>query len=102
MVASCRLPFGNPNLKIFLLAIIRLRFGFRAGTGLSPFDVNPIAFEIRAAIHAHLGDFAGAQKDQARAVGMAKKLHWNTAPQEARVADYKANKAWTGDLFAFY
>ena len=27
MVASCRLPFGNPNRKMFFLAIIGLRFG---------------------------------------------------------------------------
>ena len=73
-----------------------------AGPGFGSYDANPVAFEIRAAIHAALGDFAGAQKDQARAVGMAKKFHWNTAPQEARLEVYKANKAWTGDLFAFY
>jgi TPR repeat protein len=73
-----------------------------AESGFSSYEMSPIAFEIRAAIHAALNDFAGAQKDQARAVNMAKKLRWNTAPQQARLEVYKANKAWTGDLFAFY
>jgi len=70
--------------------------------GLESYEVNPIAFEIRAAAHANLGDFAEAQKNQTKAVGMAKSLGWDTAPQKARLAGYKANQAWTGDLFAFY
>jgi tetratricopeptide (TPR) repeat protein len=70
--------------------------------GLESYDVNPIAFEIRAAAHANLGNFAEAQKNQTKAVGMAKNLGWDTVPQKARLAGYKANQAWTGDLFAFY
>jgi TPR repeat protein len=70
--------------------------------GLATYDENPVAFEIRAAALANLGDFDGAQKNQAKAVEMAKGLRWNTAPQKARLDGYRANQAWTGDLFAFY
>jgi TPR repeat protein len=69
--------------------------------GLGPYDENPIAFEIRAAAQANLGDFAGARTNQAKAVGMAKRLRWDTTPQKARLARYEASQAWTGDLFAF-
>ena len=70
--------------------------------GLGSFEVNPIAYEIRAAAQANLGDFAGAQKNQTKAVGMAKGLGWDTRPQKARLAGYNSNQSWTGDLFAFY
>jgi TPR repeat protein len=66
------------------------------------YEMNPIWYEIRAAAQAAQGDFEKAVKDQAKAVGMARRLGWNTVPQNARLADYKAGKAWTGDLFAFY
>ena len=68
----------------------------------SDFGMNPIWFEIRAAAFAGKGDFENAQKDQETAVGKAKRLGWNTAPQQARLAEYKAGKPWNGDLFAFY
>jgi Sel1 repeat len=70
--------------------------------GLESYDVNPIAFEIRAAALANLGDFAGAQRNQTKAVGMAKRLGWDTTPQKARLAAYQANQGWAGDLFALY
>jgi TPR repeat protein len=73
-----------------------------ANEWLHAYDDNPIAYEIRAAAQAHLGDFAGAQKSQGKAIGMARKLRWDTARQQERLAVYQANKAWTGDLFAFY
>ena len=66
------------------------------------FDTNPTWFEIRAAAYAGKGDFEQSQKDQAAAVRLAGKLGWNTAPQKARLAEYSAGKAWSGDLFAFY
>ena len=68
----------------------------------SDFGINPIWSEIRAAAYAMSGNFEEAQKDQTSAVRMAKKLGWNTAPQQARLADYAAKKPWSGDLFAFY
>lgn len=66
------------------------------------FGMNPIWFEIRAAAYAAQGDFEKAKKEQGTAVRTAKRLGWNTAPQEARLADYAASKPWSGDLFAFY
>jgi TPR repeat protein len=66
------------------------------------FGMNPIWFEIRAAAYAGTGDFQKAQEDQTAAVSKAKRLGWNTAPQSARLAEYKAGKSWSGDLFAFY
>ena len=68
----------------------------------SDYGTNPIWFEIRAAAWAMSGDFVKAQKEQDAAVRAAKKLGWNTAPQQGRLADYIAKKSWSGDLFAFY
>jgi TonB family protein len=65
------------------------------------FKLYPVAFEIRAAAQAMLGDFAGAQANQTKALKMAKKLSWDTQGQEARLASYAASKSWTGDLFAY-
>jgi TonB family protein len=64
-------------------------------------DVDPTAFEIRAAANAMLGKFNDAKKDQARALKMATALGWDTVPQQARLRSYEQNTAWTGDLFAF-
>jgi hypothetical protein len=61
----------------------------------------PLAFEIRAAAKAMLGDFAGAQKDQESAVSKAKSFDWDLAPHRERLAAYTAGKAWTGTLFEF-
>ena len=66
------------------------------------YELNPIAWEIRAAAHAHLGEFDEASDLEKRAIRMAKALHWNTAPLEARLAAYQGKKSWTGDLLAFY
>jgi uncharacterized protein len=64
-------------------------------------DDDPTAFEIRAAAYAMQGKFEDAQKDQRKALKMAKDLGWETASQEARLKQYAAGKTWTGDLFAF-
>jgi TPR repeat protein len=64
-------------------------------------DVDPTAFEIRAAANAMIGKFPEAQKDQAKALRMAQKLGWETASVQGRLTAYQANKPWTGDLFAF-
>jgi hypothetical protein len=32
---------------------------------------------------------------------MAQSLGWETASQQARLANYVVSKPWTGDLFAF-
>lgn len=64
-------------------------------------DVDPTAFEIRAAAHAMAGDFKSAQTDQRKALRMAQKLRWEVASQEMRLKNYDAGQTWTGDLFAF-
>ncbi|MGQ0836121.1 MAG: hypothetical protein ACT4O5_14615 [Gammaproteobacteria bacterium] len=59
---------------------------------------DPTAVEIRAAASAAAGDFAAATTDQTRAIELAKKLGWDLAPQEERLARYRANQPWYGDL----
>jgi TPR repeat protein len=64
-------------------------------------DDDPTAFEIRAAANAMLGKYPEALKDQRRALRMAQDLGWETASQQARLANYEGSKPWTGDVFAF-
>lgn len=64
-------------------------------------DQDPTSFEIRAAANATLGIFDKARKDQEKALRMAKALGWDLASLEARLADYQANRPFTGDLFEF-
>ena len=63
-------------------------------------ELDPIAYELRAAANAALGDFEAAKKDQGRAIRMAAKLDWDLAPLKARLAKYESGSAWTGDLLA--
>jgi TonB family protein len=64
-------------------------------------DIDPTAYEIRAAALAMQGNFKEAQADQRKALKMAKKLGWEPASQEMRLNAYEANQSWSGDLFAF-
>ena len=68
---------------------------------MSEMDVDPTAYEIRAAAQAMQGDFKDAQTDQRKALKMARKLGWEVASQETRLKAYEANQSWSGDLFAF-
>ena len=61
-------------------------------------EIDPTAFEIRAAANAMLGDFKAAQSDQERAIRLAAKYGWDLAPQKALLEKYQNNAAWTGDL----
>jgi len=61
-------------------------------------EIDPTAFEIRAAANAMLGDFKTAQSDQERAIRLAAKYGWDLAPQKALLEKYQNNAAWTGDL----
>jgi len=63
-------------------------------------EIDPTAFEIRAAANAMLGDFKAAQSDQDRAIHLAAKYGWDLAPQKGRLETYEKNAAWTGDLLA--
>jgi hypothetical protein len=62
---------------------------------------DPMTFEIRAAARAGSGDFASAIDDQSKALAMAVKLKWSTAAEQQRLAAYKAQKPWFGELEGF-
>jgi hypothetical protein len=64
-------------------------------------DVDPSAFEIRAAAHAMLGHFDEAQNDEKKALALAKKLGWDLKPLEERLTRYTANQSWTGELMIY-
>ena len=65
-----------------------------------PLDGDPQLAEAVAAAQAVNGDFKSALSEQKRAISSAHKLHWNTQYMDARLAEYGAGRAWTGDLFA--
>jgi len=59
---------------------------------------DPSEFEIRAAAHAEAGAFDQAVESERRAIEMARKLHWELAPLNDRLARYQAREAWYGNL----
>ena len=63
-------------------------------------ESDPTAWEIRAAAQAASGNYAEAQKDQKKALSIARRLGWDVAPQQARLDKYARGSAWAGDLFA--
>jgi TPR repeat protein len=71
------------------------------GAVMSAVENDPAAFEIRAAAMSQTGDFAGAVAAQQRAVSRARKMKWDVAPQEARLARYLQNEAWTQRLLVY-
>jgi TPR repeat protein len=103
---------GSPDAAYYLAALLAtgpdatLRDPARAleliEKAKAGYEMNPTWSEIRAAAYAAAGNFDRAQVEQTAAVHAAGKLGWSTAPQKARLAEYKAGKAWSGDLFAFY
>jgi hypothetical protein len=64
-------------------------------TGADPQD-----FEAVAAAGAATGDFAQAIKYQSKALARAHDLYWNTELMEGRLALYRDNKPFSGDLLA--
>jgi tetratricopeptide (TPR) repeat protein len=65
------------------------------------FDFDPTYFEIRAAAYAMLGEFAQAQKEQKQALQKARRLGWDLADPQARLASYAASKPWVGNFFVY-
>jgi len=59
---------------------------------------TPTVYEIRAAAQAALGKFDDAQDSQRKALGMAKKLGWDTGPQKVRLDAYAHQHAWRGNF----
>jgi TPR repeat protein len=64
-------------------------------------DVDPSSFEIRAAAHAMIGEFDEAQRDQKKAMAVAKKLGWDPKPLQERLDRYAARQTWTGELMVY-
>lgn len=64
-------------------------------------DIDPAAFELRAAAQSQLGDFGGAESAQKRALVKARKLHWDSAVQEARLERYRQRQAWTERVLVY-
>jgi tetratricopeptide (TPR) repeat protein len=64
-------------------------------------DVDPAAFEIRAAAQAMLGRFDEAQKDEKKALSLARKLGWDPKPLQERHDRYAANQSWSGELMVY-
>jgi TPR repeat protein len=64
-------------------------------------EQDPSAFEVRAAALSQTGDFKAAVAAQKRALARARKLHWDVAPQEERIALYSKNQPWTRRLLDY-
>jgi len=102
---------GNTDARYYLAALLAAgpeadkRDPQRAltllGDVMPEVDVDPSAFEIRAAAQAMLGHFDEAQKDQKKALALAKKLGWDLKPLEERLARYTANQSWMGELMIY-
>jgi hypothetical protein len=63
-------------------------------------QTDPQMFEVVAAAYAANQDFREANAQQRVAVDKAHRLGWNTAAMEQRLSAYRADRLWTGDLFA--
>lgn len=64
-------------------------------------DDDPTAYEIRAAAQANGGQFHDAVKSEEKALAMARRLKWDEAPLDARLARYAADQPWYGSLLDF-
>lgn len=62
--------------------------------------VDPQDFEAVAAAGAAMGDFGLAIKYQRKALARAHDLYWNTEQMEGRLALYRGNRLFSGDLLA--
>ncbi len=61
---------------------------------------DPQMFEAVAAAYAANKDFREASAQQRVAITKASALGWNTAAMQRRLSAYRADRLWTGDLFA--
>ena len=59
---------------------------------------DPTEFEIRAAAQAASGQFAKAVESEQQALAMAKRLKWDLAPLNERLAHYQSAQPWYGNL----
>lgn len=102
---------GNHDAKLYLSALLAatpvtgLRDPARALQLLESVKADlrgdPAEREIRAAAQASAGDFSRAASSERDAIGTAKRLHWDLAPLNERLASYEHQQAWFGNLLAF-
>jgi len=62
---------------------------------------EPVAFEIMAAAHAMLGQFGDAKSVQKKAIVVARRMGWDVAPLQARLARFEAGQTWSGELMLY-
>ena len=70
------------------------------GLKTGDYDPDPQTWEAVAAAYAANGRYAEALPNQERALKLAREYRWNTTAIAERLAAYRKNHAWTGDLFA--
>jgi TPR repeat protein len=102
---------GNRDGKLYLAALLATSDATEAHDPKRAIELvnevfkgvkdDPTAFEIRAAAQASAGDFPGAVKSEAKALSLAQKLHWDTAPMNQRMSSYDAHQPWRGLLLDF-
>jgi hypothetical protein len=61
---------------------------------------DPQMFEVLAAVYAVNGNFDAAIEQEGTAIHKASALGWDTGLMRERLAAYRANRAWQGDLLA--
>jgi TPR repeat protein len=64
----------------------------------APYDTDPDAWQIQAAVRAASGNWGEAIAAQEKAIGLAQTLRWPTARLEARLQALRSNVQDTGDL----
>ncbi len=60
--------------------------------------VNPSTLEIRAAAQASAGAYAEATASERKAIEQARRLRWDLAPLNKRLARYQTGQPWYGNL----
>jgi TPR repeat protein len=63
--------------------------------------IDPTGYEIRAAAYAAQGHFAHAVTLEREAIGKARELGWTPAPLAQRLARYRSDKPWYGNLLNY-
>jgi TPR repeat protein len=99
---------GNPDAMYYLAGLLaaapdeQIRDPVRAQHLLEQLkrdrDGNPSILEIRAAAEASAGDFAAAKFTELDAINQARRLKWDLAPLNERLARYQSKQPWYGNL----
>jgi len=64
-------------------------------------EQDPSIMEVRAVALSQLGDFAGAIRLQTTAISNARRMHWDVAPMQERLALYEKNQPWVGRVLVY-